>query len=155
MSVEMENAILWTKWSGIRSSTLCIGNLIFRHLSKSFLETAKFALALGITLTGHWGANITMVKKFSARSQFRKNKSRNHAFSRGWGLQWFKSSRPREQNAMSCPKKVNQRWTFRNGLYSRGLQKGEKSGHICPCLEIRELTYDQQLALRPWNEKKQ
>jgi len=76
------DAILWHQWSGIAIFYLCIVIYFFRHLSKSFLKPASLLLALGITLTGHWGANITHGEDFCSLPIQEKTK-RNHAFSRG------------------------------------------------------------------------
>jgi len=50
------DTILWHQWSGIAIFYLCIIIYFFRNLSRSFLKPASLVLALGITMTGHWGA---------------------------------------------------------------------------------------------------
>jgi uncharacterized membrane protein len=119
------DAILWHQWSGIAIFYLCIVIYFFRHLSKSFLKPASLLLALGITLTGHWGANITHGEDFLlAPIQEKESEITPLAEAEVFN----DLVRPiLESKCMSCHKEGKIKGELRMD-YIEGLQKGGKSG---------------------------
>lgn len=53
------NLLSWHKWGGIMVFTGCILLYFIRSKNQNFLKVGSVTLAIGIMLTGHWGADLT------------------------------------------------------------------------------------------------
>ncbi len=144
------DAILWHQWSGIAIFYLCIAIYFFRHLSKSLLKPASLLLALGITLTGHWGANITHGEDFLL-APIQKKDSEITPLAEA---EIFNDLvRPiLESKCMSCHKEGKIKGELRMD-YIEGLQKGGKSGPFVLAGDFENSHMIQRIGL-PMEEKK-
>lgn len=57
-------ALLWHQWLGVASLGLAVLIYFYREKSSNFLRVSTGALAVAITLTGHFGANLTHGEDF-------------------------------------------------------------------------------------------
>lgn len=53
------NSLIWHQWSGIGIFLLAIALYFFRDKSKNLIKAATLAIAVGVVVTGHLGANLT------------------------------------------------------------------------------------------------
>ncbi|HSF54468.1 MAG TPA: c-type cytochrome domain-containing protein [Algoriphagus sp.] len=58
------DALVWHQWLGVASLALAVLIYFFREKSTQFLRISTSALAVAITLTGHFGANLTHGEDF-------------------------------------------------------------------------------------------
>ncbi|OOG71890.1 c-type cytochrome domain-containing protein [Algoriphagus sp. A40] len=58
------DALLWHHWLGVASLALAVLIYFYREKSTQFLRISTSALAVAITLTGHFGANLTHGEDF-------------------------------------------------------------------------------------------
>lgn len=144
------DAIIWHQWSGIAIFYLCIVIYFFRHLSKSFLKPASLLLAVGITLTGHWGANITHGEDFLlAPIQEKESEITPLAEAEVFNDLVLPIL---ESKCMSCHKEGKIKGELRMD-YIEGLQKGGKSGPFVLAGDFENSHMIQRIGL-PMEEKK-
>lgn len=144
------DAIVWHQWSGIAIFYLCIIIYFFRHLPKSFLKPASLALALGITLTGHWGANITHGEDFLlAPIQDQTNEITPLAEAEVFNDLVLPIL---ESKCMSCHKEGKIKGELRMDNVE-GIQKGGKSGPFVLAGDFENSHMIQRIGL-PMEEKK-
>ncbi len=144
------DAIFWHQWSGIAIFYLCIIIYFFRHLSKSFLKPTSLVLALGIILTGHWGANITHGEDFLL-APIQEEESEITPLAEA---EVFNDLvRPiLESKCMSCHKEGKIKGELRMD-HIEGLQKGGKSGPFVLAGDFENSHMIQRIGL-PLEEKK-
>jgi len=145
-----KEVIFWHQWSGIGIFYLCITIYFFRHLSRSLLKPSSLILAVGIMLTGHWGASITHGEDFLlAPMQEKESKIPSLAEAEVFNDLVLPIL---ESKCISCHKEGKVKGELRMDLIE-GLKKGGKSGPFVLAGDFENSHMIQRIGL-PMDEKK-
>jgi uncharacterized membrane protein len=145
-----KDVIFWHQWSGIGIFYLCITIYFFRHLSRSLLKPGSLILAVGIMLTGHWGASITHGEDFLlAPMQEKESKIPSLAEAEVFNDLVLPIL---ESKCISCHKEGKIKGELRMDLIE-GLKKGGKSGPFVLAGDFENSHMIQRIGL-PMGEKK-
>jgi uncharacterized membrane protein len=145
-----KEVIFWHQWSGIGIFYLCIIIYFFRHLSRSLLKPSSLILAVGIMLTGHWGASITHGEDFLlAPMQEKESKIPSLAEAEVFNDLVLPIL---ESKCISCHKEGKIKGELRMDLIE-GLKKGGKSGPFVLAGDFENSHMIQRIGL-PMDEKK-
>ncbi len=144
------DAILWHQWAGVGIFYFCTLFYFFRNQPKSILKPASIVLALGITLTGHWGANITHGEDFLLAPI----QTKEPEFIPLAEAEVFKDMvlPILENKCMSCHKEGKIKGELRMD-HLEGLKKGGKSGPFALANDFENSLLIQRIDL-PMDEKK-
>jgi len=144
------DAIVWHQWSGIAVFYLCTILYFFRNYSKKIVKPASILIAIGITLTGHWGANITHGEDFLlAPIQEKQDEITPLAEAEIFNDLVLPIL---ENKCMSCHKEGKIKGELRMD-HIEGLQKGGKTGPFVLAGDFKNSLLIQRINL-PMDEKK-
>ena len=144
------DAILWHQWSGIAVFYGCTLLYFFRNQSKKLVRPISLLVALGITLTGHWGANITHGENFLlAPIQAEESESTPLADAEVFNDLVLPIL---ESKCISCHKEGKIKGELRMD-HIEGLKKGGKSGPFVLAGDFKNSLLIQRIDL-PMEEKK-